>query len=81
MCIYWKLSVHDPVGEVMDDATGVAVHDGVSVLIISFSATVLLGASFVFRQSDIFTIFLMLNFWAVDFFHQFVYFGSEVLVF
>ena len=68
-------------GEVTADATGVAVDDGVAILIICLSATVLLGGSFGFRRCGIFTIFLMLNYCAVDFSHQFVYFVSEVFVF
>ena len=68
-------------GEVTADAMGVAVDYGVSILIIPFSATVLIGGSFGFIWCGISTLFLMLNFCAVDFFHQFVYFGSGVLVF
>ena len=78
--IYWELSVHADVGQVTADTMGVEVDDGVSILIISLSVTVLLGGSFGFIQSGLFTLFLMLNLFAVDFCHQFVYFGSEILV-
>ena len=67
-------------GEVTADAMSVAVDDGVSILTISYSFTVLLGGSFGFRRCGISTLFLMMNFFDVGFFHQFVYFGSEVLV-
>ena len=62
-------------GELTADAMVVVVDDGVSIFIISFSATVLIGGSFGFRRCGIFTLFLMLKFCAVDFCHQFVYFG------
>ena len=68
-------------GEVTADSVGVTVNDGVSILIIYFRATFLLGGSFGFIRCGISNPFLMLNFCAVDFCHQFVYFGSEVLVF
>ena len=68
-------------GDVTADAMGVAVDYGVSILIIPLTATVLIRGSFWFRRSGIFTLFLMLKFCAVDFCHQIVYFGSEVLVF
>ena len=80
MCIAWEISVHDVVGEVMADDMGAAVHDGASIIIISLSETVLIGGYFEFRPCGIFTLFLMLKVCAVDFCHQFVYFGSEVLV-
>ena len=81
MCIARELAVHSVVGEVTTDAIGVAVDDGLSILIVSFRATVLLGGSFGFRRCGISNLFLMLKFFAVDFLHQFVYVGSEVLVF
>ena len=59
---------------------GVSVYDGVYILIIPLSTTVLLGGSFGLRQYEIFTLFLMMKFCAVGFCHRFVYFGSEVLV-
>ena len=64
----------------MADYMGVAVDDWVSILIISFSTTILLGGSFGFRWCGLSTLFLMLNFCAVDFCYQFVYFGYEVLL-
>ena len=67
-------------GEVTADAMVGAVYYGLSILIITLSATVLIGGSFGFRRCDISTLFLMLDFCAVDFSHQFIYFGSEVLV-
>ena len=66
--------------EVTADVMGVALDDKVSILIIYLSANVLLCGSFGFRRCDISTLFLMLDFCAVDFSHQFIYFGSEVLV-
>ena len=81
VCIGWELAAHAVVGEVMADATGEAVYDRVSILIISISATVLLGGSFGFRWCGLSTIFLVLNFCDVDFCHKSVYFGSEFLVF
>ena len=81
VCIAWELAVHDTVGEVTDDAMGVAVDDWVSIFIISLIATVFLVVYFWFRQCGVFTLFLMLRFCFVDFCHQFVYFGSRVLVF
>ena len=80
VCIAWELAVHAAMGEVTDDSMGVAVHDGVSMIITPFSATVLLVGSFGFRWCGFSTIFLMMNLCAVDFCHKFVYFGSEVLV-
>ena len=80
VCIAWELAVHSSMGEVTADSMGVAVDDWVSILIISLSATVLLDGSFEFIQCGVFTLFLMLKFCAVDFCHQFVYFGSKVLV-
>ena len=53
VCIAWKLAVHAVVGDVTDGAMGVAVDDGVSILIIYLSATVLLGGSFGFRRCGI----------------------------
>ena len=67
MCIVRELAVHAAMDEVTADAMGVAVNDGVSILIISFSATILLVGSFGFRHCGIYTIFLMLNFFAVYF--------------
>ena len=78
--IAWELVVHAAVGEVMSDAMGMAVDDGVSILIISLSSNALLGGSFGFIRSGVFNIFLMLNVCAVGFLHKFVYFGSEILV-
>ena len=54
-------------GEVTADAMDVAVYYGVSILILYFSATVLLGGSFGFRRCGVSTLFLMMNFCAVDF--------------
>ena len=65
MFIAWELAVHSAVGEVTTDAMLVAVDDGVYILIISFSATSLLGGFFGFRQSGICSLFLMLNVCAV----------------
>ena len=56
-----------PLGKVTFDSMGVAVYDGVSILIISLSATVILGGYFGFRWCRISTLFLMLNFCAIDF--------------
>ena len=67
VCIARELTVHSAVGEVTADAMGVAVYDGVSILITSFGATVLLGGSFWFRRCGISNLFLMLYFFAVDF--------------
>ena len=67
VCITRELAVHAAVGEVTADSMGVAVDDGVFIFIISCSATVLLGGSFGFRRCGISTLFLMLNFCAVDF--------------
>ena len=80
MYIPWELAVYAYLGEVTTYNMGVALDDGVSILIISLSATVLLDGSFEFIQCGVFTLFLMLKFCAVDFCHQFVYFGSKVLV-
>ena len=44
-----------------------AVGDGVPILIISFSATVILGVSLGFRCCRLFTLFLVLNFCDVGF--------------
>ena len=60
---------------------GVSVDDGVAIFIVSLSKTFLIVGSFGFRRCGIFTLFLMLKCCAVDFSHQFVYFGSGVLVF
>ena len=65
----------------MADDIGVAVDDALSILIIALRTIVLLGDSFWFRRSGIFTLILMLKFCDVDFCHQFIYFGSDVLVF
>ena len=81
MCIDWELAVHAAVGEVTADSIGVAVDDRLSIIIMSLSAIFPLGGSFGFRWCGLFTLFLMMQFGAVDFFHQFVYFISEVLVF
>ena len=67
VCISWELSVHAAVGEVTADAMVGAVYYGLSILIITLSATVLIGGSFGFRRSGIFNLFLMLNFCAVGF--------------
>ena len=80
VCIACELSVHASVDEITADYMDVAVDDGVSILIIYIRATVLLGGSFGFRRSGLFTLFLILNFCAVYFCHQFVYFISEILV-
>ena len=53
MCIVWELAVNDAVGEVMAYAMGVAVYDGVYILIIYISATVLIGGYFGFIQCGI----------------------------
>ena len=79
--IAWDIAVHDVAGEVTYDIMGMSVDHGTSILIISLSTNVLLGGSFGVRWCGIFTIFLILKFCAVDFCHQFVYFGSEVLLF
>ena len=80
VCIAWELVVHAAVGEVISDAMGVEVDDGVSILIISLRVTVLIGSYFGFIRSGILALFLMMKFCAVDFCHQFVYFGSKFLV-
>ena len=67
MCIASELAVHDNVGGVAANYMGVAVDDGVSILIISFSATIILCGSCGFRHCGISTLLLMLNFCAVDF--------------
>ena len=54
-------------GEVTADYMGVAVYYGVSILIISLSATALLRGSFGFRRIGLFTILLMLKFCDVGF--------------
>ena len=81
VCINWELAVHAAGGEVTADSMGVALYDRLSIIIMSLSAIFLLGDSFGFRWCGLFTLFLMMQFGAVDFFHQFVYFHSEVLVF
>ena len=53
VCIAWELAVHADMGEVTADGMGVAVDDGVSILIIYLSATVLLGGSFGFKRCGI----------------------------
>ena len=58
VCITRELAVHAAVGEVTADSMGVAVDDGVSILIIYLSANVLLCGSFGFRRSGILTLFL-----------------------
>ena len=68
-------------GEVTTYAMYVALDDGVSTIIMYLSATILLGGSFGFRWCGIFDFFLMLKVGNVDLCHQFVNFGSEVLVF
>ena len=70
--IVWELLFHAVVGEVTADSMGVVVYYGVSILIISLSSTVLLGVSFGFIWCGVFTIFLMLKFCAIDFYHHFV---------
>ena len=72
VCITWEIAVNSSIGEVMADFMGVAVDNGVSILIVSLSVTVFIGGSFGFRRCGIFNIFLMLKFCAVDFCHQFV---------
>ena len=67
MCIVQEIAVHATVGEVTADAMDVALDDGVSILIISFIKTVLLGGSFGFIHCWISTLLLMLNFCVVDF--------------
>ena len=67
VCIAWKLAVHAAVGKVTAYAMGVSVYDGVYILIVSFSVTLLLVVSFGFRRCWISTIFLMLNFCDVYF--------------
>ena len=81
VCIAWEIAVYASVGDITADAIGVAVDDGLSILIISSSATVLLGGSFGSLLCGLITLFLMLNFCAIYLFPQFVYFGSEILVF
>ena len=81
MCIAWELAVHVYMVEVTADTMDVAVDHGVFILIIYLSATVLLYGFLGFSWCGILTLFLMLKFCAVDFCHQFLYFGSEVLVF
>ena len=81
VCISWELAVHAAIGEVTDDAMGGTLDDGISILIISFSMTVPFDVYFAFRRCGISTIFLMLNFCAVGFYHKCVYFGSEAFVF
>ena len=61
MCIAWELAVHAAVGKVMTDAMDVALNYGVSILIIYFRTTVLLGGPFGFRWCGIYTLFLMLT--------------------
>ena len=80
VCIAWELAVHSAVGEVRADDMGVAVDDGLYILIIYLRETVLLVGSFRFIQCGIFTLFLMMKFCAVDFCNKLIYFGSEVLV-
>ena len=79
VCISWELAVHAEM-VVKADAMGVVVYDELSILIISFIDTVILGGSFGFRRCGISTLFLILIFFAVGFCHQFVYFGYKVLV-
>ena len=71
-CIALEIVVHANVGGVTADVMSVSVDDGVYILIISLRATDLLGGSFGFRRSGIFTLYLMLNFCDVDFCHHFV---------
>ena len=66
VCITREISVHAAVGEVTSDSMGVAAADGLSILIISFIETLLLGVYLGFRRFGISTLFLMLNFCAVD---------------
>ena len=54
-------------GEFTADYMGVAVDYRLSILIIYFSKTVLIYGSFRFRNCGVSTLFLMLNFCAVDF--------------
>ena len=72
VCIARELAVHAAVSEITADAMGVAVDNGVSILIISFSTNLILGGYFGFRRCGISTLLLILKFCAVDFFHQFV---------
>ena len=72
VCIVWDIAVHAAMDEVTADAMVVAVNDGVSILITSSISTVLLGVSFGFIWCGVFTIFLMLKFCAIDFYHHFV---------
>ena len=81
VCIAWELVVHAAVGGVTSNSMSVALYDGLSILIISLSVTVLHGGFFGLRRCGIFTLFLLLDFCAVGFSHQFVYFGSKVLIF
>ena len=74
LCIPSELAFHADMDEFTDDAMGVAVDDRVSILIISFIVTFLLDGSFGFGRCGIFTLFLMLNFYVVDFCHKFFYF-------
>ena len=67
LCIAWELSVYTSMGEVTASAVGMAVDDGLSILIMTLSTSILLGGSFGFRWWGIFTLFLMLKFCADDF--------------
>ena len=67
VCIAWELAFYASMGEVAAESMGAALDDGVSILIISFSAAVFIGVSFGFIRCEISTLFLMLNFCAVDF--------------
>ena len=73
--------MHAAVGEVTADSMDVTVDDGVSILIIFFITTVLIGGSFGFRRCGLSTLFLVLKFVLLILIHQIVYFGSEFLVF
>ena len=66
VCISQELAVHAEVGEITADVMGVVLDYGGSILIISLRMTVLLGDFFGFRRCDISTLFLVLNFYAVD---------------
>ena len=66
VCIARELAVHAEAGEITTDVMGVILDYGGSILIISLRMTVLLGDFFGFRRCDIYTLFLVLNFYAVD---------------
>ena len=54
-------------GEVMASSVGVAVDEGLSILIMTLSTSIILGGSFGFIWWGVFTLFLILKFCADDF--------------